>query len=347
MKKVFALVLTLSMLLVLCTSCGNTSNVENTEDPPASEGQDDKGVLKLGSTWSKKDDDLFNDMYNKFVERLEEEALARGYSDLEVIDIVSGSNVQQQASDIEDMITQEVDIILCYPYDKDAIKTSIDAARDAGIIFVTYDRDVEEGGTQPDLWVGTDSYAQAYSTATLMFEEMERQGIEPNYIIEVTGEMNDLNVINRMNGYRDAAAEYGWEIAQQVTTDWSTESAQEGFAAAYTAHPETNCVLLHSDYFATAMQNVLEPAGRWVPEGEEGHVWMVGTDGWPNALTPIKEGYIFCSAPYDTVAMANEAVPVIMDMLEGTTETDQALKIAINPDVITSENIDSVDLWSK
>ena len=151
MKKVFALVLTLSMLLVLCTSCGNTSNVENTEDSPASEGQDDKGVLKLGSTWSKKDDDLFNDMYNKFVERLEEEALARGYSDLEVIDIVSGSNVQQQASDIEDMITQEVDIILCYPYDKDAIKTSIDAARDAGIIFVTYDRDVEEGGTQPDL----------------------------------------------------------------------------------------------------------------------------------------------------------------------------------------------------
>ena len=72
---------------------------------------------------------------------------------------MANADPTRQAANIDDLITRGVDVIIARAFDSGAIGTSIKAAKEAGIPFITFDRGSTSG--KPTAHVGGDSYDQA------------------------------------------------------------------------------------------------------------------------------------------------------------------------------------------
>src|SRR5580693_8884737 len=88
---------------------------------------------------------------------------------------VANNDPTQQAANIEDLINQGVNVIVARAKDGTAIGASVRAAKEAGIPFVTFDR--ESTNVKPTAHVGADSYAHAKLAATALVEELRAKNV--------------------------------------------------------------------------------------------------------------------------------------------------------------------------
>lgn len=315
------------------------------ESPESSAPAEGGKTLKIGMSWAHKNDSLFYAMEETLTAAMAEMAPERGYDSVEWVHVIANDDAQKQSSDIEDLITKNVDIIVSYAFDSEAIKSSIASARAAGIPFIAYDRDAAPGGDQPDAFIGLDTTDQAYTTGVALFQGMKDAGVTPTDVISIVGSLADQNALNRIEGFKKAADEFGVTITQEVPSEWDANQALQGFSAAYQAHPNSNTVLIASDFIITSVQSVLEKAGKWIPAGEEGHVWVGSQDVFPISIGFIQDGYIDYDTAYDLEAMAAAFAPIAYDLLEGKAPAQD--KVTVSGKVISKENVDTETLWAK
>ena len=330
MKKLVAAAMTFGLTLALAGSFS----------VQAEEGK----TLKIGVSWTHYNDALFYSWGDGLEKVMDETCKDHGYDSVEWVNIVAEDNAEKQASDIRDLITQECDVIVAYAFDNQAIASSVKEAQDAGIPFVLWDRDEAEGAEPAaDLFIGLDTYNQAYLAGKAFFQMLKDEGVEATDIISIMGATNDNNALNRQAGFEDAAKEFDLEIAQTVPSDWDSEKALTGFTAAFQAHPECNVVLIASDFIVTSVQTVLEMNDAWYPVGEDGHVYICSQDGFPTGVKFMQEGYMDYSGMYNVDGMCENFANAVYDLIEGTYEGES--KLYTDPMVVAAADIDSLDLW--
>src|SRR4051812_21526100 len=219
---------------------------------------------------------------------------------------VADADPARQASNIEDLLNQNVDIVMARAEDAAAIGASVRAAKEAGVPFVTFDR--ASATTKPTAHVGGDSYKQAESTAAVFGDLLKAKGVKGE-CIELQGALTDVNAVNRSKAWNEHGKASGaYETVVQVPTDWKPELYLSGLTNALRAHPQANCVFAASDFAWNAIQSALEGANRYAPAGQPNHVWMATQDLFPPALPAMEQGYIDVSTTYDAFAHAQEAV---------------------------------------
>src|SRR6201997_1104244 len=228
---------------------------------------------------------------------------------------VANADPARQAANIDDLITRGVDIILARAFDSAAIGTSIKAAQNAGIPFITFDRGSTSG--KPTAHVGGDSYDQAKQTAEAFAAILKKAGIHGS-CIELQGMLTDINAVNRSKAWNEVAKETGqYTTIVQIPTNWNPELFLSGLTNALNAHPEANCVFAASDFAFPSIQAALEKAGRWAPTGQPKHMWLATQDLLPAAVKPMEDGYIDVSTSYDAYAHSKETVRVLIAIALG------------------------------
>ena len=362
MKKnlslLLALVLVVALVVTGCSSTAKSAAADETSkesaavssaasvDESAEASVAGGKTMTIGMSWAHKNDSLFYGMEDTLAKAMDELKAERGYDSIDWIHVIANDDAQKQAADIEDLITKDVDLIVSYAQDNEAIKASIESAHAAGIPFICYDRDATEGGTQPDGFVGLDSTEQAYTTGVALFQAMKDAGVVPTDVISIVGALNDTNATNRIAGFKKAADEFGVTIKQEVPSDWDANKALEGFTAAFQANPNCNCVLIASDFIITAVQSVLEKNEKWIANGQEGHVWVGSQDVFPTGLQFIRDGYIDFDTAYDLWAIAQNFAPMAYDLVEG--KELETTKIYEAGRVVSKENVDTLEnLWAR
>ena len=228
---------------------------------------------------------------------------------------VANADPARQAANIDDLITAGVDVIIARAFDSGAIGTSIKAAKEAGIPFVTFDRGSSSG--KPVAHVGGDSYDEARTTATAFAGILKAAGIHGK-CVELQGMLTDMNAVSRSKAWNEVAKETGqYETILQVPTEWNPQLFLSGLTDALTAKPETNCVFAASDFAFPSIQAALEKAGRWAPTGQPKHMWLATQDLLAAAVKPMEEGYIDIATTWDAYSQAKEAVRVIIALKQG------------------------------
>ena len=334
MKKVLALILAIGMIsaVAACSPAQAPAQAPVVSDH-----------LTIGFSWTHKNDTLFFAMADTLDAEVRATMGAHGFNYLEWVHVISGANAQRQADDIDDLIAREVDAIVVYAFDSVAIGASIESARAAGIPIILYDRPADPSVAQPDVFVGLDTVAQAYDAGVYFFEKMQNAGVVPNRIISIIGDLADQNALNRIEGFDMAAARFGTQIDVTVPSEWNSDVALANFTTAWLANPDSNVVLIASDFIITAVQSVLEANDAWVPMGEEGHVWICSQDGFPVGLQFVRDGYIAVSGVYNLEGMAEIFAIALWDLLAGqTVEPFQTVGAAI----MTAENVDAQEWWA-
>ncbi|WP_219214162.1 sugar ABC transporter substrate-binding protein [Variovorax boronicumulans] len=223
---------------------------------------------------------------------------------------VANADPARQAANIDDLITKGVDVILARAFDSGAIGTSIRAAKDADIPFVTFDRGSTSG--KPTYHVGGDSYDQARTTGEAFAEILKKANIKGK-CIELQGMLTDINAVNRSKAWNAVGKKTGqYETILQVPTEWNPELFRSGLTNALNAKPEANCVFAASDFAFPSIQAALEKANRWAPAGQPKHMMLATTDLLAAAVKPMENGYIDVSTNWDAYLQAKEAVRVLI-----------------------------------
>lgn len=220
-----------------------------------------------------------------------------------------------QASAVKDLIKRHVDAIVARPQDAVQIGASIEAARAAGIPFVTFDR--ASSVVQPDAHVGGDGCCQGLQ-AGLALADVLRKGDVTARLIELTGDPADPVARDKSDGFHRAEAlRHAWTTIARVPTGAEPASFSSALASALAAHPDANAVFVTSDAPFAAVAKALADAGRLAPAGAPGHVWMATCDVQPAGYDAVIQGYIDVAATDETYAEADALVAVVADLLAG------------------------------
>jgi ABC-type sugar transport system substrate-binding protein len=306
------------------------------EEPEVAESEEPEAYT-IGLSWNRRDEALII-AWEDYLKLLGEDY------NLEFVITVADGDPMRQNAQIEDLISQGVDVIMARAEDGAAIGSAITASQEAGIPFMTFDR--ESQSVTPDAHVGASSYELAHDMALAFAELLQDQGVEGR-CIELEGDLRDQNAVYFHEGWTDAQEETGaYETLATMPTEWNPEKFRSGVVNGFQAHPDANCMFVASDFAFDAVRSALEEVGRYIPVGEEGHVWIATVGTMPPALEPMAGGYIDISAMWDAWYHAEKAVEILHRLATG--EDLAGERFLVSGRIATPDNVDELEhVWAR
>jgi len=286
----------LMMLLSFAAACA--------KDPPAPE-QTTKESYVVGVSM----DTMFSSYWGSAVTSLDATAKEMGNVELRYLVAEGDANVQNEQ--IDSLIAQDVDAIICVPKDGQAIMAAVAKCNAANIPFIFLDRPVESTSSiKVDYGVATENYEIVVISMNMMVDYAKANNFKLK-ALELMGALTDNNAIVRSQAYADVSAANPdvFEILQTIPTDWDANIAYSGLQNAFAANPDANCVLVPSDHFWPAIENVLTEIGRLTTFGEEGHVYIVAVGIEPYVLPAVRDSYI----GFDSSSPIKEAAKLTLE----------------------------------
>jgi len=192
-KKIFVLLSLLMVFSVLLSACG-PAEVEETEEAEA------ETELAVGIVLPTKDEPRWIQDQTRFDAKLDE----AGY-DVEIL--FSQADPSQEKANVESLITKGVEVIILCPHDSAAAAASAEAAKEAGVTTISYDRLITDTDAV-DYYVTFDSVAVGEAQAQYLVDKAEGEG-NPLYLY--AGAATDNNAFLFFEG--------AWNVLQPKIAD--------------------------------------------------------------------------------------------------------------------------------
>ena len=302
------------------------------------------GKIVVGMAWPGMQDAVWSTS-----KELLEKFAAESNPPIELVFTAADMDIAKQASDVKDLISREVDIVLVFPIDSKAISASVKDCRDAGIPVMSFLRQVHEDAKyQADVFVGIDAKWQQYSSGKTVFEKMKKDGVPINGVLWVSGDLRDENSRLRGVGLQEAADEYGVKILQDLPGNWDPQQAAAKLAPALKAYPEANVLAIASDVMMSGVVQVLKDADKWYPYGNPKHMFFSSVDVFAIGEKYLREGNLDADTLFDVKGMCKKAIEIMPRLAAGEKFTED---IKIQGPVYTPGNVDDpalqAQLWMK
>lgn len=320
MKKVFALILTLAMVLSLA-ACGGkdapASNGGDTQQPSQSAADDgDIEVAVVLKTLASE--------YWGYVKTGCDAAAADLGVKVTVVGPGAESDIEGQVSMIEQQIGAGCDAIVCAPNDAGAAIAALQAAIDQSIPVLAVDTNVGIDGQT--CFVGT-SNVDAAKEGGLWAAQQAGSGAKA---VVIYGQEGDNTSNMRREGYEAACAEAGVEVLAALSGQNTTDGATKTMEDLLNAYPgQINIVLCHNDDTAIGAMNACKSAG-------VSDIIIVGFDGNESAVKLIMDGELVkatvAQQPYE---MGYQVVEAAVKAVKGES-VDEVINAPVQ--VVTAEN---------
>lgn len=215
------------------------------------------------------------------------------------------SNVQGQASELDQVIAQKPNGILISPADADSLKPGIDRAMDAGIPVITVDTD--SPASKRLCYVGTANYESGLVVGTLMAKALGGKGK-----VGISNLSGQWNLEERERGVKDALKAYpGIQYVQTVNDRADDQIAVTRNREMISANPDIAGICgLNAASGPGIAKAVIE-------SGKKGQIKIVCFDRNEDMLNYIKDGTIEASVAQKTHLMAALALQMLYDLNNG------------------------------
>lgn len=362
MKRLAAILLSglLAVSMAGCGSSGGNSNADSGDNASASSGKDtedsssssggessdsssggasselpdisgeDLSGLTIGFSMSNGSGDSYGTSYLNTLNSFADEM---GF-ELILLDAVG--DVTKQANQIQDLITQQPDVIVVWPMNSESAVTSVRAIQNAGIPVITANTNVVESGEQYlEGYVGPFNVEEAKLTATQMVEDLGGEG----NILFINGKQGYSTSDERKQGLEEAIEGTSIKIIEEQPDEGSREKAQqvmENYLVKY-GEGEIDAVFAQDDNGAIGAYNAVESAGR---VGE--FPIYAGATGDYGTISYIEQGLIRATAVQSPVIDAETALTWAVWMALGN-ELPGFYNYIETP-LATSDNISTLDI---
>ena len=231
-------------------------------------------------------------------------------------------SASKQASDIEALIAQKVDVILVVAFDADAILPSIKAASDAGIKMMAYDVQFEHPEA---LYITFDNIG----VGKLMAQEVLKAKPAGNYAF-IKGDKGDPNATFLFSGILEVlkpAMDAGRikNVCETFTDGWKPDNAQKNMEQCLTKqNNKVDAVVSQNDGMATGVVAALKA------QGLDGAVPVSGQDGDQAALNRVALGTQTVSVWKDSRVLGKAAGEAAVALASGKKPSELAGVVKFN-----------------
>lgn len=344
-KRLMAMLVSSAVVVGTLAGCGGSGGSDSGSGTASGEKFGKGDTIKVGMSYNA----LMNDVFTKTDEYTKKFG-AESDPKVDFVVTSADNDVSKQLSDVKDLISQGVNVMVICPEDAAASDTMIADCHDAGIPVIIQNRPYNpKGEEKPDSFVGVDAEDQGYAATKEMFDIMLEDGAKEMNLVICSGALSDQNSVDRVAGCKRAIEEYkdkGAKLVTDLTTDWDPDWLESNLPSAMRANKDANCLYIASDYLLPAAKSGLEAVNKWIPRGEDGHVYIASTDVYAEGLDGIAEGYVDTDSLMDIVNMSKEIVNQVIAVANGETVEETYIK---GP-VFTKENYQDKDLtdllWS-
>lgn len=199
------------------------------------------------------------------------------YEDVE-LHITEGSNdAATQASQIDALINQGVDVLIILPADGKQMTPAGRKAMDAGIPVINLDR-IFDSPQSYRTWIGGDNYRMGLNAGNYIAEQLDGKGT----VVELAGIDTLELTTQRTQGFDDALANFpDIQKIGRAAAEFNVQTGQARMAELLQAHPQFDAFWNHDDDQGIGALQAIQQAGR------EGFL-MVGGAGSKSAMDQIK-----------------------------------------------------------
>jgi len=292
MKNMKLLFFVVIAMLVL-SACSMDSSLEKKDD--AAKGTKEEGSYKIGFSIST--------LNNPFFVTLSDGAKAVSKEkgvDLVIVD--AQDDASKQASDVEDLIQQGIDLLLINPVDSSAVGSAVESANAAGIPVITVDRSADSGEV----------------VAHIASDNVEGGKLAGEYLLELVGEGAKVAMLEGVPG-SSAARDRGEGFLKAVEGKVDLVSSQpanfnrsEGLSVMENmlqAHPDIEAVFAQNDEMALGALEAISAAGK--------EIVVIGFDATDDALKKIDEGKMAASVAQKPEEIGKTAIETAVKYLNG------------------------------
>ena len=357
MKKTLAMILALCMLFVLC-ACGQQAAPAPAAEPaPAEEAAPaeatvDDAAAAVGATNVVASDtavgeftaegelscDLTGITLGFIYQDLETEFWVEAYNwamknmkaaGATIIEYNAKEDVNKQLEMAQDACAQGVDGILVVPQDSDSAVAVAQVCNEANIPVAFVNRVPSDMTSCNSIACMADNEGIARGAMEYCLEKaVEMYGDKKLNIIDMIGDLGDVNAIYRENGFRAAMEKYKDNIGEvyEVSTQWDANVALAGLQTVLQQSTDVQVLCCGSDFMYPQIESALEEVGLWKTRDQDGHVWMCAVDGDSGAAAYMDKGYVDATGVQDVYNECRLCIEALYDAItSGETQPNALL----------------------
>jgi len=288
MKRVLVITLLVVMAASLLAGCASPSTAQ-----PKPQAEEAKKIGLVIST-------LNNPFFVTLKEGAEAKAKELGY---ELVVLDSQNDPAKEMSNVEDLITKNVAVILINPTDSDAVGSAVKAANGKNIPVITLDRGANSGDVVTH--IASDNVAGGKMAGEYIIEQLGGKG----KVVELEGIAGTSAARDRGQGFNDAIKTSGIEVVAKQTADFDRTKGLSVMENILQAQPEINAVFAHNDEMALGALQAIKASGRTI--------MVVGFDATDDAVKAVDAGEMAATVAQQPALIGSLGVENAVKVIKG------------------------------
>ena len=247
-----------------------------------------------------------------------EAAAAEAGIELTVVD--AGDDATKQVSDIEDLVSKNVSVLIVNPVDSDAVSGAVQAAVNQGVRVISVDRVVND--VEIDCQIASDNVMGA-ELATQFIVDSLGEGAK---VAELVGTSGASAAIDRSAGFHNIADEK-LEVVASQTADFDRTKGMSVMENMLQANGDIQAVFAANDEMALGAVEAVAGAGK--------NILVVGFDATDDAVAAIKEGRMAATIAQQPALIGATAVENALKLINGES-IEKSIPVEVT--LITKDN---------
>ena len=317
MKKCIALLLVITLAAFMLAGCGSKSQTSSSDSATAS-----KEKFKIGFSM-----DFTTQVWRaNLLEKLEA-AAAKHSDEIELVTTNANSDTNKQISDIEDLMSQNIDLLIVAPFATEPLTPIVAEVYDKGIPVIVIDHEVN--GDKFTSYIG----ASNEEIGTRAGEEIAKVLNGKGNVIELCGIPGMSPTIGRGDFMHDVVKKYSdIKFLASLNGQYDQTTAMNLMEDILQSHEASDIDLIytHNDSMALGALQTIEDAGY----GDLG-IKILSIDAQKKTLEYIKEGKVYGSFTYPWPA--DKAIETALKVLHGEKVEKN---IVLETTLVTKDNVD-------
>ncbi len=239
-----------------------------------------------------------------FVTLTEGAKKAASEKNVELVVVDAGDDAAKQTSDIEDLVSRNVGVLIVNPVDSDAVAPAVKSAMSQGIKVIAVDRGVN--GVDVDCQIASDNVAGA-RMATEYLMELVGEGAK---VAELQGVPGASATIDRGEGFHQVA-DKSLQVAASQTANFNRAEGMTVMENILQSDGTIKGVFAHNDEMALGAVEAVAASGK--------DIKIVGFDATDDAQKAVKDGKMAATVAQKPDKMGETAIGTAVKIMAGET----------------------------
>jgi ribose transport system substrate-binding protein len=248
-----------------------------------------------------------------FVTLTEGAKKAASEKNVELVVVDAGDDAAKQTSDIEDLVSRNVGVLIVNPVDSDAVAPAVKSAMSQGIKVIAVDRGVN--GVDVDCQIASDNVAGA-RMATEYLMELVGEGAK---VAELQGVPGASATIDRGEGFHQVA-DKSLQVAASQTANFNRAEGMTVMENILQSDGTIKGVFAHNDEMALGAVEAVAASGK--------DIKIVGFDATDDAQKAVKDGKMAATVAQKPDKMGETAIETAVKIMAGET-VDKSIPVEV------------------